>query len=470
MRPILRKTASFLVRWGIAVVGIAWVVTHMSIADHSLILKPTGQVVEIDVLEETSPGLYLVEDQQTRHQYHMPAGDLISAPDREKVRLTQNEGAREVFLMGMDIVGDARNPQVQRLLVADQPGGAAFWVSSSAVEGGFQLRVPHPRVATGLRSMVYQANPVILILSIAIFPITIVLTSIRWRRMLAALEIRLTLGMTLALNMVGLFYNTFIPMGSTGGDLLKAYYASKHTHHKARAVLSVLIDRVIGLIVLIILGGMMAGTYWLLSPDKEDPASRACGHVAIMAAMITASLAAVLLVGRHPKFRAVVLSERLLSKLPMRQHVEDALDVLAIYRQQPMLVLWAMLITVPVHVTVIVSALLAGKAFGLPLSWGYYFVVVPVTVLVGSIPISPQGAGVMEFFAINLTARQGATVSQAFALTMSIRAVQILWNLLGGVFLIGGQYRAPRNLPDMNDQMIDPPPANHRGLVPSASA
>ena len=67
----------------------------------------------------------------------------------------------------------------------------------------------------------------------------------------------------------------------------------------------------------------------------------------------------------------------------------------------------------------------------------------PVIVLSASIPISPQGAGVMEAFAILLTQPQGATVSQGLALALSIRAVQILWNLTGGIFVLRGGYSAP---------------------------
>jgi hypothetical protein len=114
-----------------------------------------------------------------------------------------------------------------------------------------------------------------------------------------------------------------------------------------------------------------------------------------------------------------------------------------LYRKHKWLVFQALVATFPVHITVVISALLAGKAFGLTLSSLYYFVAVPVIVLVGSIPISPQGAGVMEYFAILLTQKQGATVSQAFALTMSIRMVQILWNLTGGIFVFRGGYHAP---------------------------
>ena len=66
-----------------------------------------------------------------------------------------------------------------------------------------------------------------------------------------------------------------------------------------------------------------------------------------------------------------------------------------------------------------------------------------MVVLAGAIPISPQGAGVMEFFAILLTQKQGCSVSQAFALTMSIRIVQILWNLTGVYFVLRGHYHAP---------------------------
>jgi hypothetical protein len=99
--------------------------------------------------------------------------------------------------------------------------------------------------------------------------------------------------------------------------------------------------------------------------------------------------------------------------------------------------------TFPVHITTIVSATLAGKAFGLPLHAAYYWAIVPVITLVGAIPISPQGAGVMEYFAVELTRPQGVAVSQAFALVMAIRFCAIFWNLVAAVFVLRGGYHAP---------------------------
>ncbi len=45
---------------------------------------------------------------------------------------------------------------------------------------------------------------------------------------------------------LGLFYNNLMP-GSVGGDLVKAWYVTKHTDKRLEGVLSVFMDRVIGL-------------------------------------------------------------------------------------------------------------------------------------------------------------------------------------------------------------------------------
>ena len=162
-----------------------------------------------------------------------------------------------------------------------------------------------------------------------------------------------------------------------------------------------------------------------------------------------------------------------LKRLPMQAQIEKALHTMELYRRRPGLALAMLVMTFPVHATVIMAATYAGKAFGLPLTSGYYWVVVPVVVLAGSIPISPQGAGVMEFFAILLTSRQGCTVSQAFALTMSIRLVQIFWNLWGGIFVLRGGYHAPTVKEQEsieNDDADDSPPKStnaHPGIAPA---
>jgi len=216
----------------------------------------------------------------------------------------------------------------------------------------------------------------------------------------------------------------------------------KHTTHRTRAVMSVVVDRVVGLLALVIMGGVMAAYQFFTAPP-QDPAAHACGRIALISALIVFGTLAGALVFYTPALRRAFGLDWIIARLPKQKQVKNAVQTMELYRRHKWVVIKSLVITFPVHITVVVSAMLASWAFGLTLSPVYYFVAVPVIVLVGSIPISPQGAGVMEYFAILLTQKQGATVSQAFALTMSIRMVQILWNLTGGIFVLRGGFHQP---------------------------
>jgi uncharacterized membrane protein YbhN (UPF0104 family) len=384
----------------------------------------------------------VIADERTGAEREVGREALVSAPDQTSVTVREQGGlTRQAKLLGLDLSGNVnRQPEVERLLVEGRDGRGE-WVGTGEVEG-YKLKVPHPVVEVGLRTMLAHANPWLIALAIAIFPATYIITTIRWHALMEALDIRVTRRRAFVLNMVGAFYNTFMP-GSTGGDVIKAVYASRQTTHKTRAVICVLVDRVIGLVGLIILGGAMAGLRWVATRRTPDPATVACGEVALACVGILVGMAAGAVVFFSGRARRRLGLEWVLRRLPKQDLVWKAMETMAIYRRRPGLVLWALVVTFPVHIAVVVAAMLCGMAFGLKLTPGYYFVVVPVVVLVGSVPVSPQGAGVMEFFAILLLARQGATLGQAFALTMSIRMVQVVWNLTGGVFVLKGGFHAP---------------------------
>jgi hypothetical protein len=161
----------------------------------------------------------------------------------------------------------------------------------------------------------------------------------------------------------------------------------------------------------------------------------------------------------------------MLRRLPMQHHLDKVREAARIYKKSwASLLLWVVL-TIPVHLTVVVSALLAGMAFGLSIKPGFYFVCVPVMVLSASIPISPQGAGVMEWIGFQLLSRQGALVSEVLALTLSIRIVQIFWNLTGGIFVARGGFESPHgSLDDIADEEEAPQTGRRTPPLDSAPA
>ncbi len=426
------KILKFSARWGIAIVGVWYVLSRMSWHDQILGMLPgqkSMQVLRLAAVTNEASLQYPVIDPISGGTIVLPRADTANAPDKDKLRVM--EGDKPQYVVGVDLSADLKT--ANRLLLADEPKGPlAHWAPVSAVTG-YRVTIPHPRVQIGVVRMVQGADLRFFLAALLVMPITILITSVRWHELLKALEIRLTLGRTFVLNMVGIFYNSFMP-GSTGGDLLKAYYVAKQTHHRTRAVMSVLVDRAIGLLALIILGGTMASFQW----HNEQ-----CRQVAIGSAVIIVCAILGALLFYVPGLRKASGLDWIINKLPMQKQVNKAIETMHIYGNRFRLVAGALAISFPVHVIVILAAYLCGLAFSLPVGAFYYWMAVPVIVLAGSIPISPQGAGVMEYFAIMLLEPQGATVGQAFALTMSIRLTQIFWNLTGGVFVLRGGYHAP---------------------------
>jgi len=440
-----KQWALFGLRWGVAAVGVWLVVKNISLHDQALVVLNTStnrpEIVQLntgvaDTRAEDGATFPVIDPSGSGKIVNVPRDEVLNPPDVKKVNcvVPGNNVMTSRFLLGTDLSGKLdNNPALVRLLVADDAKtGPAEWILPAQAPG-YALATPYPRVQIGIENLVRRANPSLLWASLLVFPITFLVTSYRWNELLKALDIRMPQSRTFVLNMVGCFYSSFLP-GSTGGDAFKAYYASKQTPHRTRAVMSVLVDRAVGLLALIIVGGVAASCEW------EIPA---CRKVAIASAALVGCTVIGLLVFYNATLHRISGLDFILKKLPMQKQVRGAVDAMHQYAKQPGLAIWSLIVSFPVHGTVVTSAMFAGMAFGLPLHWQYYWVAVPVIVLAGAIPISPQGAGVMEGFAILLTHPQRVSIAMAVALTMSIRMVQILWNLAGGLFVLRGGFHAP---------------------------
>ncbi|MDB5296726.1 MAG: hypothetical protein JWO31_2709 [Phycisphaerales bacterium] len=434
MTAAKKRWIGSIVRWAVAVVGVTYVLWNIRFHDRVRLLRPdAGYAVEEvrvwDDAAEDAASFVVGDDRRT-----VPAAALWTQPDRPSVstpdpaRPTQSKKWK---LVAVRPAGRVPGPAAE--LLVEDPDTKTRQVIDPAIVYGGGPAVLHPLVERGVNRMVREANWGYLAAAVLVLPLVHLITSYRWYALLNAQDIRLSLGRTFVLNMVGAFYNSFMP-GSTGGDVAKAYYASKHTEHRTRAVLTVLVDRIIGLLALLVLGGAMAAAQW----DVPE-----CRRVAVGAGVILACTAAGLVVFYQPTLRRATGLDWLLKRLPMQAQVHKAVEAMDAYGRRPGVMLWTFACSFPVHVTTIVSATLAGLAFHLPLAPLYYWVVIPVTALAGAIPISPQGAGVMEVFAVQLTKHHGVTAAQAVALMMCVRLTAMFWNLVAGLFVLKGGYHAP---------------------------
>lgn len=281
-------------------------------------------------------------------------------------------------------------------------------------------------------------------LSLVVYAAAQVIISVRWWLLLRAQSIYIDVPAAVRLFFLGLFYNNFLP-GSVSGDLLKAWYVTKHTDKRLEGALSVLVDRVIGLAGLVV---MAIFTYLMFmrghvavgaGEGKAGPAGRLLpfwGAILWGAAAVAAVLAGVLV---HPAGRARLVRAAQSAWLKGRAPLRRVKGTVVVYCSHPWTLLCTMALTVIGQSVVIVAFWLLGRNLGMGTELGYYFFIFPVMWVVGAIPISIAGLGITEAGTVGLfVSLTGATPEKALALAFCQRFIWVLSSLPGGlVHLLG---------------------------------
>ena len=99
-----------------------------------------------------------------------------------------------------------------------------------------------------------QANLLYMLLGLVLYGIIAGLAIYRWKLLLLVHNVIISNSKLTKLFFIGLFFNNAMP-GLTGGDIIKGYYTAKETQeHKPEAVTTVFLDRIVGVIGLLMLG------------------------------------------------------------------------------------------------------------------------------------------------------------------------------------------------------------------------
>lgn len=270
------------------------------------------------------------------------------------------------------------------------------------------------------------------------------LQGLRWWMLMRCRGLAVSFWSVQRLVMVGLFFNFCVPVGSNGGDVVKAYGAAKGTKtagSTAIAIVSVLLDRVAGLLGLIVLAAIMGPIMW------ADPTGKkiAIFAWAALALMVVGGVVYIWPVTRR------LLGVELLTRLDAVQKIDAAVTG---YRHHPAVIGGAVAVSVPVHVTLSVATAMAGYAIGVPTPWLLMLTALPIVFIVGALPLTFMGLGVMEPTAIALLAGgaavaggadvfsggggvEFATANQVVAMLMAWRAYLLAYATIGGALMIG---------------------------------
>jgi glycosyltransferase 2 family protein len=343
--------------------------------------------------------------------------------------IIQKEGGVTVPILEGKFTGPDQTPTITIAPLKDKPE--------------FRVPIPHDQISQddkgavlykpGIITSFKTANLGLLLLGLIIIAPLYPIQTFRWYILLRCQNIETTLQKAFRLTMVGCFFNYCIP-GTTGGDVVKAYYVAKNSDRRAVSVMTVIFDRITGLLGLIVVGGL-AGLLVL-----DNPTARAVTLSIWTGVAIVVVLSAVYFSRR---IRSALYIDKLLEKtiyrLPGGSILSKVDEAATAYSNNKLTVLYAVLLSIPCHLMLATGTALAAYALGSTSEFLVILTVMPVVFLAGSIPISPQGVGIMEALAIALLFKAGVmSTNQIVGMLLMIRFYQVVYSLLGGVFMLKG--------------------------------
>ena len=294
-------------------------------------------------------------------------------------------------------------------------------------------------------------------LVLVVFILSQMIIGLRWWLLLRSQSIFISFWAAVRLYLLGWFYNNFMP-GSLGGDLLRAWYVTKHTDKKFEAVLSVFVDRVIGLSSTLVIAVFF---YLLFLRDKGIELTG--GGSGLFKAMveyksvffrIIVTLAVILcLLLLYKKTRPVLLKAcSHISKAGLRMILKFK-NAFVIYCKKPFAILLAFGLTVFLQMLAITAFWLLGRNLGIQADVRYYYVFFTLTWVLGAVPVSIAGAVVVEgMLAYLFITFAGVTKEAASALALCQRAVWMLASLPGAAIHLIGAHLPKAGKPSFESQ------------------
>ena len=230
---------------------------------------------------------------------------------------------------------------------------------------------------------------------------------------------------------VSSFVGSLLPAG-VGGDAARAISVTRQTREPNEAVASVVIDRLLGLQAV-----ALAGCLGVLLIDYPIP--RVLHQVTLVTSllMIVISVAGLFADGIAARLPALV-QQSWAGQAAIRLG-----SALGAYRSRSNILWRVAALSLFVQVVRVLLAWVIGRGLGIALPLAYYWVFMPLNILLTLLPLSVGGFGVPQGAMVWSLAPLGVSATEAFLLSLLFTIAGTVGNLPGAVLYVMGRSRRP---------------------------
>ena len=273
-----------------------------------------------------------------------------------------------------------------------------------------------------LKSAFQQMTIGALLYLVLISALLIYISAFKWHFFLESFGAQIGILRLSRLYLVGYFVNLAVP-SFVGGDAVRSWYAGKVAgQHQAFA--ATILERYTGALAMVILACIFV---WL-TPGVTP-------QIVWLILGITVALAAITILALSSN------AMRLISEVswarPVSKHLLKIQQALQLASRDTPLLCKSLGLSFLFHSVTVINTLAAGAVVGWdnpPL--GELFVVLPLILLVGALPITPNGLGIQEGAFYYFLGGIGASPAQALGIAIILRAKSYLLALIGWLLWI----------------------------------
>ena len=276
------------------------------------------------------------------------------------------------------------------------------------------------------------------VLAFGLLLLAIFIGVVRWWRLLAAVGVRAPLWDCTRLTFLGVFFNLVVP-GLTGGDVVKAVLVVRENPTKrADAFVSVVVDRALGLFVIV--GLTAVAVSW--APETFGDL-----RAWVVGVFLTLCVAAWAALAAWP--RKLLRVDAWLPRLPQGDKLQSLDRAVREYLKHPTTLVIAVLLSIANHVVIALALWALTITLGAAtLQYMEVLAAGAIANVVSSVPLAPGGWGVGEAvygFVYQKLGEPGTAASVGtvgIAVSVSYRLLMTAMGLIGGLFLLTRSTRA----------------------------
>ena len=275
-----------------------------------------------------------------------------------------------------------------------------------------------------LLQTIKSADIYLLIIAFSVNGIGMIPRIYKWQIILEVQDIYVPFKTLLTFSFTSSFFSIFLPT-AYGGDIIRIYDVSKYSNKKLESVTSILVDRGSGALALFLIAALVL----LFSYDLIQNIRIVLFTIGVLLLM----LIIIIIIYHKDEIKKIKIITKIITILDRKDILKNMYDTFHIYRYHKRKSIEILALSFLAQVIAILYYPLIAYSLGLDVPLVYFFIFVPLILVILMLPISIGGIGVREGAFIFFFKKVGVLPYEAISLALVAFGLCLIWSLIGGV-------------------------------------